>query len=458
MYAALGTFFLPVLLVLQLLGQNAIAAEASEPISSKSSAQAPAIPVVIKAGRLLDVENGQILRDQIVLIEGSKITNLGTNISVPSNAVIIDLSNKFVLPGLIDCHTHVTDPADADPIIELQKSAVDKAFDAIPGAKNTLMSGFTTIRDVGAYRALVDISIRDAIERGVIEGPRMFVAGAYLTTTGGGGALTGFAPDIQLPWDLRFGKADGPWEVRQRVRDLAHRGADFIKVIATGAVLTHGSNPSAVEFTPEELQAATDEAKNFGLKVAAHAHAAAGIKAAVRAGVSSIEHGTFLDAEGIDLMKQHGTYLVADIYNDDYIQGEGKAKGIPQDFLEHDSNLGQIQRDNFRKAAAAGVKMAFGTDAGVFPHGNNAKQFAYMVKYGLTPLQAIQSATINAAELIGKPAQFGSIKTGKFADIIAVDADPLQDIRTLEHVQFVMKNGHVYKSGSASGSPAFGIK
>jgi imidazolonepropionase-like amidohydrolase len=244
---------------------------------------------------------------------------------------------------------------------------------------------------------------------------------------------------------LHFGEADDPWTVRKRVRELASRGVDQIKMIATGAVLTHGSNPGAEEFTPEEMQAAVDEARKFGLKVAAHAHGAQGIKDAVKAGVASIEHGTFLDAEGIELMKSHGTYLVADIYDDEYIQGEGKRKGIPQDFLEHDAELGRIQRENFQKAVAAGVKIAFGTDAGVYPHGQNAKQFPFMVKYGLTPIQSIQSATIWAADLLGKSDLFGSLKPGKFADLIAVDGDPSKDPSLLENVKFVMKEGRVYK-------------
>src|SRR5205823_7459243 len=229
---------------------------------------------------------------------------------------------------------------------------------------------FYTIRINVTYRAMIDVALRNAINRGDVIVPRMYVAGAYITITGGAGALTGFAPDITLPWDLRYGQADSPWQVRQRVRELTNQGVDLIKVLATGAVLTHGSNPGAEEFTPEELQAAVDEARKFGLRVAAHAHAAQGIKNAIRAGVASIEHGTLLDDEGIALMKQHGTYLVADIYDEEYIQGEGKRHGEPLDFLQHDANLGEAQRQNVRKAVQAGVKIAFGTDAGVDPHGD----------------------------------------------------------------------------------------
>jgi imidazolonepropionase-like amidohydrolase len=273
----------------------------------------------------------------------------------------------------------------------------------------------------------------------------MFVAGAYITISDGAGAMTGLAPDISLPLDFRYGEANSPWEVRQKVRLLAHRGADHIKILSSGAVLTHGSNPKSIEFTPEELSAAVDEAKNFGLRVEAHAHAAEGIKNAIRAGVASVEHATLIDDEGMALAKQHGTYLDMDIYDEECIQARAKNGSTPADFFEHDRDLAEQQRRNFTKAVRAGVKMAFGTDAGVCPHGINARQFAFMVKYGMTPMQAIQSATINAADLIGHPEQFGSIRAGKFADIIAILGDPLADIGILEHVKFVMKEGKIYK-------------
>jgi len=351
-----------------------------------------------------------------------------------------------VLPGLIDCHTHLADGAhDSDPIGQFKKTAAQIALESVPNARAMLESGFTTVRDVGAYRALGDVALRDAIHRGDIIGPRMFVAGAYVTITGGAGAATGLAPDITLPWDLHYGEANSPWEVRQVIRKLAHDGVDHIKILSSGAVLTHGSNPNSQEFTPEELQAAVDEAAHFGLRVESHAHSPQGIKNAIRAGVASVEHATMIDDEGIALAKQHGTYLDMDIYDEECIQEQGKLGKMPRDFLEHDAQLGQIQRDNFRKAVAAGVKMSFGTDAGVCPYGISAKQFAFMVKYGMTPMQAIQAATSNAADLLGRSNEFGSIKPGKFADIIAVTGDPLTDIRVLENIQFVMKDGKIYK-------------
>jgi imidazolonepropionase-like amidohydrolase len=401
----------------------------------------------IKAGHLVDPDAGTALADQIILIRAGKIEAVGHGLTIPPGAAIIDLSNMTVLPGLIDCHTHLADGAhgDGDPISQLKKSASRVVLESVPNARVTLEAGFTTVRDVGVYRALNDVALRDAINRGDIIGPRMFVAGAYITITGGAGAMTGFAPDIQLPWDFHYGEANSPWEVRQKVRLLAHDGADHIKVLSSGAVLTHGSNPKSQEFTLEELQAAVDEAGHFGLRVESHAHSADGIKNAIRAGVASVEHATMIDDEGLALAKQRGTYLDMDIYDEECIQEDGKNGKTPQDFLEHDRELGQLQRDNFRKAVKAGLKMSFGTDAGVCAYGENAKQFVWMVKYGMTPMQAIQSATSAAADLLRRSNELGSIKPGKYADVIAVSGDPLRDVSLLEHVQFVMKDGMVYK-------------
>jgi imidazolonepropionase-like amidohydrolase len=385
-------------------------------LTTLASAQVTAI----RAGRLVDPDSGTVLTDQVILIRDSKIEKVGKGIDVPVKATIIDLSKMTVLPGLIDCHTHVADGAhDGEPMGQFKKT--------------------------GAQVVLESIALRDAINRGDIVGPRMFVAGAYVTISGGAGALTGLAPDIQLPWDLHYGEANSPWEVRKVVRQLAHDGVDHIKVLSSGAVLTHGSNPHSQEFTPEELQAAVDEASHFGLRVEAHAHSPEGIKNAIRAGVASVEHASMIDDEGIALAKQHGAYLDMDIYDEECIQEEGRNGKMPKDFLEHDAQLGQIQRDNFRKAVAAGVKMSFGTDAGVCAYGTSGKQFAFMVKYGMTPMQAIQAATSNAADLLGHSSEIGSLKPGKYADIIAVPGDPLADIRLLEDIRFVMKDGKIYK-------------
>jgi imidazolonepropionase-like amidohydrolase len=263
---------------------------------------------VVRAGRLVDPDSGTVLTDQQILIVGNKISAVGKELHIPADAKWIDLSDKTVLPGLIDCHTHLADgQGGSDPFDVLRKTASRIALESVPNARKTLLSGFTTVRDVGTYRALNDVALRDAIARGDIIGPRMYVAGAYITITGGAGAMTGQAPDIQLPWDLHYGEANSPWEVRQKVRLLAHDGADHIKVLSSGAVLTHGSSPNATEFTLEELQAAVDEAHAFGLRVEAHAHNAQGIKNAINAGVASVEHATLIDDEGIALAKKRGT-------------------------------------------------------------------------------------------------------------------------------------------------------
>ena len=420
------------------------------------SSLAAAQVTVVRAGRLVEPDSGTVLTDQVIVVADGKIQAVGKGLAVPPGAKLIDLSDKTVLPGLIDCHTHLADGnglENRDPFNVLKKTASRVVLESVPNARVTLLSGFTTVRDVGTYRALNDIALRDSIASGEITGPRMYVAGAYITITGGAGAMTGQAPDIQLPWDLHYGEANSPWEVRQKVRLLAHNGVDHIKVLSTGAVLTHGSSPNATEFTPEELQAGVDEARNFGLRVEAHAHNPEGIKNAIRAGVASVEHATLIDDEGIALAKKNGTYLDMDIYDEECIEEEGKKGTIPLDFLEHDQALGEKQRQNFRKAVEAGVKMAFGTDLGVCPYGTSPKQFAFMVRYGMTPMQAIQAATSNAADLLGHSDIIGSIQPGKSADLVAVSGDPLKDIKLLESVEFVMKEGKVYKQAGVVACP-----
>ncbi len=401
----------------------------------------------IKAGKLIDVVNSTVLVNQIILIDSNKITDIGSNLVIPQGAEVIDLSHATVLPGLMDCHTHLTsDPGDNYYEDIFRRTPIDYAILAPGNAKKTLEAGFTMVRDVGADH-LIDVSLRNAINDGKVEGPRMLVSAFPIGSTGGHVDLTGFNPNIDWKDNKDFtGVADGVDEIRKRVRNNVKWGADWIKFMASGGVLSEEETPGLPQFSFEEMKALVDEAHMWGRKVAAHAHGTEAIKMAVRAGVSSIEHGSLLDEEGIKLMKEKGVYLVADIYNDDYILAEYAKKGFPEKIMNKERMIGKLQRENFQKAVKAGVKIAYGTDAAVYPHGWNGKQFFHMVKYGLTPMQAIQSATINAADLLDWKDKTGSITKGKLADIIAVDSNPLDDITILEHVKFVMKDGTVYKN------------
>jgi len=397
--------------------------------------------IAIRAGHLIDTLAGRATGAQVIVVRDGLIVDVGPDVQVPGGARVLDLTAYTVLPGLMDAHTHLTiDQRNQDPLAELEHTAAERAFGAIPNARAVLLAGFTTVRDLGSYRALVDVALRDAINRGDVIGPRMYVAGAYITIAGGAGAVTGFAPDVTLPWDLRYGAANSPSEVRERVRVLAGERVDVIKMFATGAVLTHNSNPAGREATPEELAAGADEAHSFGLKLAVHAHGAEGIKAAIRAGAASIEHGTLMDDEGRALMKQHGTYLVPTLEIRECV-----GKNYPAEFVSKAQQIMTAQLANFRKAVNAGVKIGFGTDIGVCRFGTNAREFGLMVENGMTPMQAIQAATTADADLLGVSARLGSITKGKLADLIAVRGDPLQNVRLLEDVRFVMKEGRIYK-------------
>jgi imidazolonepropionase-like amidohydrolase len=399
--------------------------------------------LAIRAARLIDGRGGPPLTNAVILIDSTRITAVGSNLPIPSGTTVVDLGSATVLPGLIDCHTHITggDPGDYYTAL-FRRSPIDYAVAAPTFARRTLEAGFTTVRDVGSAE-FIDVALRRAIDSGLVVGPRMQVATLAIGSTGGHNDVVGFSPYIKF--GQFSGVADGVDEIRKLVRFEVKNGADVIKLIASAGVLSEEQSAGAPQYSQEEMNAAVDEARQWGRKVAAHAHGAEAIKRAVRAGVASIEHGSLLDDEGIRLMKERGTYLVADIYNDDYIMSEYQRLGFPGAILEKERQIGKAQRENFRRAVKAGVKVAFGTDAGVYPHGLNARQFAFMVRYGLTPMQAIQSATTSAADLLGWSDRVGSITPGRYADLVAVEGDPLADITLLERVNFVMKGGVVYK-------------
>ena len=404
--------------------------------------------IAVRAGRLVDVEAGQVLRDRIVIVRGERIAEVrAAEAGVPKEARLVDLSAYTVAPGLIDCHTHLIDLVQsASPAAPLETSAARQAYIGAKHAKATLLAGFTTVRDVGSWRVFSDVALRDAIDEGIVPGPRMAVAGTYVTTSSGSGDIAGIAPDVVLPPEFRAGVANSADEVRKRVRELLNGGADFIKIMATGAVFTRGTRPGVPEFSEAEMRAAVHEAAKYGAKVTAHAHGSEGIQNAIRAGVQSIEHGSLADDAALRLMKEKGTYWVPDIYNGDYTASEGKRLGWPADILKKNDDTTEVQRQAFRKGVAMGVKIAFGTDSGIYPHGWNARQLAYMVRYGMTPMQALQSATLEAARNIGWEDRVGSIAPGKLADLVAVKGDGLADVTSFESVAFVMKGGEVYRS------------
>ena len=427
--------------------------------SAFAVAQAPAttaVPTVyVKAGHLFDATSDKLRDNVVLIIDGERITKIAaaSELTIPSGAKVIDLSSDWVLPGLIDCHTHLEARADKyDPINEVKDTPFMGGFNGVVNANKTLLAGFTSVRDVGS-QPFFAVDLRRAIDSGYIPGPRIVASGPGISITGGHGDMNGFAPavsNMMYPEKNDYAIADGPEEVRKVVREQIKYGVDVIKILATGGVLSQGDKPGAEQFTYEELKIAADEAHHAGRKIAAHAHGAEGIKDAVRAGIDSIEHASLIDDEGIKLVKEHGTYLDMDIYNDDYILGKAVEFGLPKENVDKERSLGQLQRDNFAKAVKAGVKISFGTDAGVYPHGDNAKQFHYMVKYGLTPAGAIRAATQSSADLIDRAKDVGTLEAGKYADLIAVTASPLDHVEVLEHVSFVMKGGKVYKDELAT--------
>ncbi len=419
--------------------------QSAQAAPEEKTANHPKGPGALKCGKLLDVRSGKLLNDQVIVFDSDGVvTAVGPAGSplAPGGVTITDLSSGTCLPGLIDVHTHITgDPTDGG-YAALGVSVPEQTVRGVKNARVTLHAGFTTIRNVGASD-YTDVAVRDGVNSGEIEGPRMLVSGPPLGITGG------HCDDNLLPYQYHYraeGVADGPWPARAKVRETVKYGADLIKVCASGGVLSKGDQPGTPQYTLEELQAIAEEAHKLGRKVAAHAHGTQSIKDAIRAGIDSVEHSSFIDDEGIALAKQHGTYLVFDIYNDDFILQEGAKSGMLPESIEKEKKVGRTQRENFRKAFQAGAKIAFGTDAGVYPHGDNARQFAKMVEWGMKPTDAIQAATIKAGDLIGWSDKVGSIEPGHFADVIAVSGDPTSDVKLLEDVQFVMKGGVVVKN------------
>jgi imidazolonepropionase-like amidohydrolase len=410
--------------------------------AGRATAQAPH-HLAVHAGHLLDVKSGKTLSDQTLVVEDGKIVSSGASAEakIPSDAVRIELPNATVLPGFIDAHTHLT----KDPKFGYDTLALSTSRQALAGAKNarlTLLAGFTTVRNVGA-KEFSDVALRDAINAGDVPGPRMLVSGPPLSITGG------HCDNNMLPFEYHAtsdGVADGIAAVQHKVRENIKYGADLIKVCATGGVLSLGDNPQHSQFTLEEMKAIVADAHRLGRKVAAHAHGAEGIRWAAEAGVDSVEHGSYIDDAGIAAMKEHGTYLVPTLYLGDWMIDNAGLTRLPAPLLAKAKEVIPAARKNIAHAFAAGVKVALGTDAAVYPHGLNAHEFETMVKLGLTPLQSIQAGTLNAADLLGWSGKVGTLEPGAWADIVAVEGDPLKDITTLQRVKFVMKGGEVVKN------------
>jgi imidazolonepropionase-like amidohydrolase len=400
----------------------------------------------LRCGALLDVRTGETLTDAVVLVANGLVVGAGKGLAVPAGYSVVDLGTATCLPGLIDVHDHLTSDPENFGYQGLGISVPRSTVTGVKNARKTLMAGFTTVRNVGAD-GYADVALRDGIEAGEIEGPHLLVSGPALGITGGHCDETRLAPEFRF---VATGVADGPWQARAKVREVVKYGADLIKICASGGVLSKGDQPGSPQYTLEEMQAIVAEAHKLGRKVAAHAHGTESIKDAIRAGIDSVEHCSLIDEEGIRLAREKGTFLVFDIYNDTFILEHGAKAGMLPESLEKERKIGQVQRDNFRKAAAGGARMAFGTDGGVYPLGDNARQFGYMVEYGMKPLDAIRSATVNAAELMGLKDRAGSLEEGRWADVIAVSGNPIEKIQVLEKVGFVMKAGRIYRNDLAA--------
>ena len=404
------------------------------------SVQSMAESVILNPYQILNVQSGQLNKAQI-LVENGKIIQIGSNLNKKiAGAKVINLPDLTLIPGLMDAHVHLMGNTDLKGYAGISESSQLATIYGVKNAKNTLLAGFTTVRDVGAG-SFSDVALKEAINKNVVIGPTLLVSGPALGITGG------HCDSNLLPHEYDYqseGVVNSPWEARKQVRKNRKYGADLIKFCATGGVLSKNTDVNAKQFTLEEMQAIVDEAHNHGMRVAAHAHGLKGIRTAIIAGVDSIEHASFIDDATIELAKERGTSLAMDVYVSDYILGEGAKKGILEESLAKERTVGKIQRQNFKKAVQAGANVVFGTDAGIYPHGKNARQFKYMVDWGMTPLQAIQAATIRTAELFDL-SDVGEIRENFAADIIGVKGNPLEDISLLENIDFVMKHGNVVK-------------
>ena len=408
-----------------------------------ASCSAYAETTYIRAGSLFDSQTGRVSRDRVIAVEDERIRSIGgAEVAIPDGANVIDLSDSFLLPGVMDMHTHIVGNLDNYFFAGYFQSPHRATIGGVVNAEKTLMAGFTTIRNVGAGD-YADVAIRNAIDAGEIPGPRMAVSGPGLGITGGHCDRNSLNSSFEERSD---GVADGPWAVREQVRKNVKYGADLTKFCATGGVFSKGTKVGMTQYTLEEMQAIVDESHTHDRRVAAHAHGTEGIKRAIVAGVDSIEHASFLDEEAIRMGIERGTYFALDIYNTEYTLERGAENGVPEENINKEREVGTRQRESFTMAVRMGAKVVFATDSGVYPHGDNAKQFSRAVRFGMTPVQAIQSATIVSAELLGWEDRVGRIAPGYYADIIAVHGNPLDDIEELEDVDFVMKGGTVYKN------------
>ncbi|MCY1020090.1 metal-dependent hydrolase family protein [Pyxidicoccus sp. MSG2] len=426
-------------------------------LSLSSLAAEPTEVQVLKAARLFDAKTGKVFTPGVVVVAEGKVVGVGPKAPIPEGAKVVELGDATLLPGFMDAHTHLTvEPGPdwrKDVIDSFQRTIPEQTLDTLPWARVTLMAGFTTVRNLGA-EDFIDVGLRNAIARGIVVGPRILAASSSLSSTGGHCDYGNSWRKGLLAHDASPGVADGPDALRARVRETLKYGADLIKVCATGGVMSFNAEVDAPQFTQAELDAVVDEAHAHRRKVAAHAHGAEGAKRAIRAGVDSLEHGTLMDDEALELMKRKGTWYVPTAFAFHGVKELADKGNLPPDNVLKLKAVDVRREQVLRKAIAMGVRIAFGTDAGVFVHGRNAEEFALLVQAGLPPAEALRAATVNAAELLGVSDKLGTLEPGKLADVVAVPGNPLQDIRATQKVFFVMKEGVIHRHDTAPPSPA----